>query len=403
MEEALHGLRVLDFSRVIAGPLLTENLALHGAIVVKVESAKSLDTLRISAPYKDNQFGINRSAYFTWYNANKYSLSLDLSHPKAIEVVRRLILWCDVVIENFGLGTSRKLGLTYEQLSTIKPDLIMLSSSNQGQTGPSAQATGYGFTLAALSGIANLTGWSDREPCQPFGAITDFLTPHLSTAALLGALDYHRRTGKGLYIDISQYESTVFLLSPVMLDREVNRNEFQRLGNRSSHAAPHGAFPCLGEERWCVIAVETEEEWRGLCEAMGKPELANDTRFNSFTGRKRNEDELDHVIANWTGEKSAEEVMVILQQAGIRAGVVQTPAELFEDQQFRHRGHYQVLEHREIGKHHYEMPAYRLSLTPGKLRAAAPLLGQDTEYVCREFLGTPDDEFLTLLKAGVFE
>ncbi len=402
-DKALQGLKVLDFSRVIAGPLLTQNLAIHGATVVKVESVKALDTLRVSAPYKDNVIGINRSAYFTWYNADKYSLSLDLRYPKAQMLVRRLVLWCDVIVENFGPETSEKFGLTYEKLSAIKPNLIMLSSSNQGQTGPAAHSTGYGFTLAALSGFTGLTGWGDREPCQPFGAITDFVAPYLGGTALLGALEYRRRTGKGLHLDISQYESAVYLLSPVMLGYTANGHEFQRMGNRSDYAVPHGAFPCLGKDRWCVIASETEAEWQALCKAMGKPELAQDPRFSSFENRKRNEDELEKILSEWTKSTTAEEVVTVLQGAGIRAGVVQNPAELFEDPQLEHRGHYQVLEHPEIGKHHYEMPAYRLSLTPGKLSQAAPLLGQDTEYVCKKFLGMSDSEFVELLNTGVFE
>lgn len=402
-EKALQGLRVLDLSRVIAGPLLTQNLAIHGATVVKVESVKALDILRVSAPYKDNKIGMNRSAYYTWYNADKYSISLDLRHPGAFDIIKRLVQWCDVAVENFGPETSQKFGITYEKLSAVKPDLILLSSSNQGQTGPAAQSIGYGFTLTALSGVTSLTGWSDREPCQPFGAITDFLAPYLGGVVLMSALEYRRRTGKGLHIDISQFESAVFLLSPTMLDYVVNGHEFERMGNRSKCASPHGAFPCLGEDRWCAIAVNSEDEWQTLCHVMGNPELAQDVRFNSLENRKRNEDELERIITDWTGKRNAEEVVATLQQAGVRAGVVQNPADLFEDPQLKHRSHYQTLEHPEIGKHYYEMPAYRLSLTPGKLSKSAPLLGQDTEFVCKKFLNLSDEEFVELLTTGVFE
>ena len=400
-EQAFDGLKVLDFSRVIAGPLATEYLAQLGATVVRAESSESLDTLRISAPYKESKVGVDRSGYFAAYNANKYSMSLNLRHSEATGVVKRLVEWCDVVVENFKPGTMQKFGLAYQELSKIKPDLIMLSTSNQGQTGRQATTPGYGFTLCALGGLTNLTGWSDRGPCHPFGALSDFTTPWLSLTALIAALEHRRRTGKGQFIDVSQYECGLFPLSPVLLDYTLNGHEVSRQGNRSSDAAPHGAYPCRGEDSWCAIAVESEPEWLAFCRAVGKPELATDARFCSLEKRKANEDELDNIVADWTGQRTAREVMEILQREGVAAGVVQSAADLFDDPQLKHRKHFQVLEHPEIGHHSYEMPAFRLSQTPLRLRTAAPCLGQHNEYVCKELLGMSDDEFVRLLNNGV--
>lgn len=400
-EQAFKGLKVLDFSRVIAGPLATEYLAQQGAVVVRAESTTSLDTLRISAPYKDGKVGIDRSGYFAAYNANKYSLSLNLRHPRAIEVVRRLVKWCDVVVENFKPGTMKKFGLAYPELRKIKPDIIMLSTSNQGQTGPQATTPGYGFTLCALTGLTNITGWNNREPCHPFGALSDFITPWLSLTALIAALEYRRRTGKGQFLDVSQYECGLFPLSPILLDYAVNGHEFSRQGNRCPDAAPHGDYPCRGDDSWCAIAVESEPEWLAFCKAIDKPELAADDRFCCLEKRKANEDELDNIVTDWTRQRTAKEVMEVLQQERIAAGVVQNAADLFDDPQLRHRKHFQVLEHPEIGQHSYEMPAFRLSQTPSRLRTAAPCLGQHNEYVCKELLGMSDDEFLQLLNQGV--
>jgi benzylsuccinate CoA-transferase BbsF subunit len=401
-KKAFEGLKVLDFSRVIAAPLATEYLAQLGATVVKIESAESLDTLRICAPYKDNKVEIERSGYFAAYNANKLSMSLNLLHPRAVEVIPRLVTWCDVAVENFRPGTMEKFGLTYQELTKIKPDLVMLSTSNQGQTGPEAKTPGYGFTLCALSGLTNITGWGDREPCHPFGALTDFITPWLGLTALIAALEFRRRTGRGQFLDLSQYECSLFFLSPMVLDYVANGHELNRQGNRCLDAVPHGAYPCQGEESWCAIAVENQQEWTTLCKIMGKPQLGDDPRFCSLEDRKSNEEKLDNIVADWTKQRTAREVMEVLQREGIAAGVVQNPADLFEDPQLKHRQHFRLLNHPEIGDHSYEMPAFRLSATPPTLETAAPNLGQHNEYVCKEFLGISDDEFVQLLNEGVF-
>jgi benzylsuccinate CoA-transferase BbsF subunit len=397
------GLKVLDFTWVAAGPILTQSLADHGAMVVRVESSTRPDILRMAPPYKDGKAGIDRSGYFARFNSDKYGVSLNLNHPRAASVIRRLVNWCDVVVENFTPGSMKTWGFDYEELRKLKPDIIMLSTSNQGQTGPHSHHPGHGGILTSLAGFTHLTGWDDREPCQPFGALTDFITPLLGTIALIGALEFRRRTGQGQYLDLSQYESSLLTLGPVMLDWFANGREAPRMGNRSPHTAPHGAYPCQGEDKWCAVAVESEAEWRALCQAMGQPALSDEPRFSSMEQRMQNQDALDELIAAWTSQRTAQEVMQTLQGQGVPAGVVQNPSEVLDDPQLRHRDVFHVLEHAEIGPHTYGMPPFHLSRTPAELRMPSPCVGQHNEYIYREVLGMPEEEFVELLVEGVLE
>jgi len=403
VSQAFEGLKVLDFSRVIAGPMASEYLALHGATVVRIESIHSPDVLRIALPYKERIPGINRSGYFSIYNANKLSMALDLGHPKAKDVVRRLVLWCDVVVENFIPGTMEKWKLSYSDLRKIRPDIIMLSSSNQGQGGPYSKFTGYGFTLVALSGYTNLTGWPDRLPCHPFGAVTDFAAGYLGSIAIIGALNYRRRTGKGQYLDISQYECGVYMLAPLILAYCTKGKEAGRVGNSGQYAAPHGAYPCKGNDRWCVIAVENDEQWQTFCAVMGNAEMARDSRFCTIEKRLENEEDLNAVVTGWSQMKTAEEVMELLQKGGVPAGVVSTPADLHDDPQLAYRQHFRELKHPEIGYHKYQAPPFRFSGAPTRFTSAAPCLGEHTEYVCTKLLGMRDEEFVQLLEEGALE
>lgn len=403
VQHVFSDIKVLDFTRVIAGPLATEYLAEYGATVIRVESSKSPDTIRVSAPYKDGKIGIDRSGYFASYNANKYSVSLNLEHPMSVNIVKRLVKWSDIVIENFSPKMARKLGITYEEFRKTKPDIIMLSSSSQGQTGPLSDVPGYGFSLCGLCGFTNLTGWRDREPCHPFGALTDFITPCINAISLIAALEHRRLTGNGQYIDVSQYESGLLFMMPQILDYIVNGHQLQRNGNRRPWCAPHGAYPCKGEDRWCAITVCNEQQWVSLCQVMGKPELATDMQFNSLDKRKANEDRLDDIISGWTSRLTAEEVMEALQKVGVPSGIVKTPVDIFEDPQLRYRQHFKMLEHPEIGYHSYEMSPFCLSATPASLQMPAPCLGQHNEYVYKELLEISEGEFAQLMAEGVFE
>lgn len=400
--QALKGVKIADFTWVGVGPMTIKHLADHGAEVIHIESATRPELLRTTPPFKDRTPGLNRSAYNACFNNNKYGLSLDMNHPRVKEVLRRLINWADIVAESFAPGTMAKWGMAYEDLVKIKPDIIMYSTCQQGQTGPRAKIAAYGAQLVSLSGFTHLTGWPDREPTGPYGPYTDTIAPLLGATAIMTAL-INRRTGKGTHIDLSQFEAGVFFLSPVMLDYTVNKRIAQREGNRCPYAAPHGVYPCGGDDRWCAITVFSDEEWQGLCQTMGQPELAQDPRFSTLLQRKRNEEELDRIISEWTSSLTAEGAMHLLQQAGIAAGVAQTNQDVQNDPQLAHRHFFWELDHTEIGKHSYEAPPFKLSKTPVELNKPGPCVGEDTEYVCTKILGIPDELFVELLLQGVLE
>ena len=395
---ALTGLRVADFTWSVAGPLTVKLMADHGAEVIHVESSTRPELLRVLPPYRDRQPGLNRSAYNACLNNNKYGLSLDMNHPRAKEVLQRLIHWADVVAENFSPGVMAKWGLSYEDLVRIKPEIIMFSTSQMGQTGPRARIGAYGTQLVSLAGFTHLTGWPDRDPTGPYGPYTDTTIPHVGVAAIMTALLRRRRTGKGAHIDISQFETALNFISPILLEYAISHRVTTRRGNRSSCGAPHGVYRCQGEDRWCAIAVFSDEEWEKLCQVMGRPELAAVPRFASFQQRQENENEIDRLISEWTAEQPAEKLMDMLQEVGIAAGIAQTGKDLLEhDPQLAHRRFFRELEHKEIGKHHYETPPFRLSKTPCELTRPGPCLGEHNEYVCRRILGFSDKEYDDLM------
>ncbi|MFC1954070.1 CaiB/BaiF CoA transferase family protein [Chloroflexota bacterium] len=403
-KQALEGLKVVDFGWVIAGPQVGIYFAHHGATVIRVESMHRVDVTRTSMPYKDNKPGINRCGVFDFFNSNKLGMGLNLSHPRGVEVAKRLVAWGDVVGENFAPGVMRKLGLNYEELKKVRPDIIMYSSSNLGQTGPEAGQPGLGVQLVSYSGFTSLTGWPDRMPVQPYGVYTDFPAPRLTVAAVLAALEYRRRTGKGQYLDISQMEAGIHFLAPAVMDYAVNRRVQTRNGNRCDYAAPHGAYPCKGDDRWCAIAVFSDEEWAALRQVMGNPGWARAAKLATLRGRKKHEDELDERLAQWTKDSMAEEVMEKLQAASVPAGVVKNAADIQDDPQLAYRHYFWSIEHPEIGMHHYDSAGgCILSKTPEEVEMPSPLLGQHTEYICREILGMSDAEFIDLLTQGVFE
>lgn len=402
-EQALQGVKVADFSWVITGPLATKYLADHGATVVRVESKSKLDLARAYIPYAGGIPGVNRCAFFAAYNSNKYSITLNLNHSEGIEIARRLIAWADLVIENFMPETMEGWGLGYEELKKIKPDIIMIRASMQGQTGPYASQPGFGTMMQASAGFTRLVGWQDRPPAGTAIPYTDFIAPWYIVIAALGALDYRGRTGKGQCIDLSQLEAAISFLSPAILDYTVNRRVQDPMGNCCPYAAPHGAYRCKGEDRWCAIAVFNDEEWKALVQVMGNPEWSQQTRFATLLGRKENEEELDRLVEEWTINYPPEEVMQVLQEAGVAAGLVENGKDLHQDPQLKHRHHFWLLKHPEMGVTAYDGPSFRLSETPAELNRAAPCLGEHTEYVCREILGMSDEEFVALLAEGVLE
>lgn len=401
--KALDGVVVINFGWVLAAPVTGKYLADLGATVIRVESIHRPDPLRVSSPYKDNVPGINRSGYYAFYNANNYSLTINLKHPKGIETAKKLVSKGDVVIENFTPGSIQRLGLGYEDLRQVKSDIIMLSLSMQGQTGPYASHPGFGGQLTGLTGFTHLTGWPDRHPLQLYAGVTDACTPSLAAASIIAALLYRRKTGKGQYLDLSQNEGSIQYLSPYLLDYFTSGRIADRFGNKCSHAAPHGAYPCKGEDQWCAIAVFTDKEWESFCNVMGNPECSQDPKFANLMGRKKNESALDELISKWTKERSPYEVMTLLQEEGVPAGVVKQPEELFDDPQLKYRGHFWYMDHPEIGNYPHLGESFQLSETVVKGRLPSPMLGEHNEYVCTRIIGMSDDEFTELVNAGVLE
>ena len=405
MEERrpLDGINVLDFSTVIMGPTVTRYLADHGATVVKVESMSHPEMTRTATPFAEKKPGINRSGYFATHNAGKLSIALDLNKPKAIAVAKRLVMWADIIIETFTPGIMKKWGLSYEDLKVIKPDIIMASSSLEGQTGPYSQHRGYGQISAAMAGWFELTGWPDGEPIGPYSAYADFIGWNYMLVSLLAALDYRSRTGKGQYIDQSHIESAAHFLAPSILDYNINGRTASRTGNRDPHSAPHGAYRCRGEDRWCAIAVTTDDEWEAFCKVIGNPDLTTEPRFATISARKGNEDELDKTVEEWTGNHTREEAMNLLQQAGVPAGIVENAEDIFHDPQLEHRKAFARLNHPEMGAYRISTACFRLSKCPNMPRSPAPLLGEHTELVLKEFACMSDEEIAELVIEGVLQ
>jgi len=400
-KQVFEGVKVAEFAWVAVGPQIGRTLAEHGATVVRIESHRRPDLLRLASPAKDFKPGIDRSAFFAMLNTNKYGISLDVSKPKGREIAKKLIKWADIVTESFSPGTMKSLGLDYEEAKKIKPDIIYVSTCMQGQYGPHAAHGAYGDQLAALSGFPALTGRPDGEPEMPPLAYTDWIAPWYVVTALIGALLRRRKTGRGMYLEQSQYEAGVAFLAQGILDYTVNGRIMNRMANRDPYAAPHGVYPCKGEDRWCAIAVFTDEEWKAFCEVIGNPAWTKGAKFATLPGRKQNEDELDRLIAEWTVNYTAEEVMTLMQAKGIPAGVVYTIGDVFSCPQMKHRQHFVCLDHPVIGRHAYHNEAIRFSKTPQDFYKAAPCLGEDNEYVYKEVLGLSDDEVADLLVEGV--
>ena len=400
-KQAFEGIKVADFSWAAVGPIVARELAEHGATVIHVESHRVPGLERLAGPFKDFKPGIDRGAFGMCYNTNKLGISLDLNKPKGQEVAKRLVKWADVMTDSMSPGTMAKWGLDYESARKIKPDIIYYSATLGGQYGPYAKFQGYGAQGAALAGMYSVTGWPDRSPAYIFGAYTDYIGPYFLVCALVAALDYRRRTGKGIYLDLSQWEAAINFLGPAILDYVVNGRIATRMGNRRPDAAPHSAYQCMGTDRWVAIAVHTDEEWKAFCKVIGEPEWTRDAKFATLLGRKRSEDELDKLVGEWTINHTPEEVMFQMQAAGVPAGVVQNCQDLFEDPQLKHRGHFQWLNHKVMGPVAHNAPAYQAFKTPCRLVKAGPCLGEDNRYVYKEILGYSDDDIADLLVEGV--
>lgn len=400
---SLRELKVLELSSGAAGPVAARYFAEQGATVVRVESSKRPDFLRILQLTPDSAHGLDGAPMFILLNPNKESVSVNLKTPEGIGLVERLVAWADVVLENFSPGVMERLGLDYESLRRIRPDLIMLSGCLFGQTGPQRAYPGFGGQGTAIAGFNHLTGWPDREPVGPYGTLTDSLAPRYAALAVAGALLERRRTGRGQYLDLSQIEAGVYSLSELVVRHGAEGEIPTRRGNGSEHAAPHGVYPCVGSDRWIAIAVLDDQAWRALRTAMGDPDWAREPGYTSAEGRLRHEDEIDSKLGEWTRGFEAPALMVKLQALGVEAGVVQTLEDLGEDPQLAHRGHFQEIEHVHLGAMRFERSGFRLSENPGGLDRPGPNLGEHNARVLGEYLGLDAAEIARLADAGALE
>jgi benzylsuccinate CoA-transferase BbsF subunit len=397
----LDGIRVADFCWAWAGPYGALQLAHLGAEVIRIESNTRMCPSRQIPPWAENERGINRAGYFNQYNQGKRSLTLDLKKPEGLTLAKQLIAKSDIVIENFAAGIMDKMGLGYEVLRAVKPDIIMISLSGYGATGPEKGYVSYGPPQVALSGMSSLTGYQDGPPRQAGFSYGDPNGGVHGTFAVMCALLHRAKTGEGQYIDLSQREACVMLLPEALMDYAMNGTQPSRSGNRDPYMAPHGVFRCRGEDRWVSIAVRNDDEWRRMCKVMGRAEQATDPRFAVLAARKENEDALEQTVTAWTQERSADEVTRSLQQVGIAAYPSLDGKDMLANPHVTARGFFVELEHPEVGKRRHLGIPWKMSRTPCEVRRPAPCLGQDTEYVLEEILGLNHAEIASLKKREV--
>jgi benzylsuccinate CoA-transferase BbsF subunit len=398
----LDGVKVLDLSWVMVGPVSARVLADLGADVVKVESAKRIDPLRTLGPFKDGQSGPERSLSWHNLNAGKRGLTLNLKHPGAVKAVCRLAGWADIVLESFTPRALRGMGLGYAELAAVNPRLIMLSTSLYGQTGPWAESTiGVGTMGAAAAGATYLIGWPDRVPTGPFGPWTDAVTPRFAVATMLAALHHRNRTGEGMYIDLSQAEAGLQFLTPALMEFAVNGSVPQRRGSRAPLRVPGGVYPCRGEDRWIAIDASADGPWRALVDLAG-PALA-DPRFATLVGRLRHRDEVDAALAAWTRDQDAQDLEHRLQAHGIPAHVASRAADLAEDPHLAAAGHMRPIEDPVIGHGMIEGPRFRLTRTPAAPTRRGPLIGEHTSEILTTLAGFSEAEVADLAAAGALD
>ena len=397
----LAGIRIADFTWVWAGPFATLQLAHLGAEVIRVETQHRVCVTRRLPPFADGKAGTNRSGYYNQYNQGKKSFSLNLKNPAALEIAKKLVAVSDVVSENFAAGVMTRMGLGYEVLRQIKPDIIMISMSGYGATGPESSYVSYGPAQAPLSGLSSLTGFPGLPPMHVGFSYGDPNGGLHGAFAVLAALMHRERTGEGQYIDLSQLETSIAVLGEGVLDQVMNGAAPPRIGNRDPYMAPHGLFRCQGEDRWVSIVVADEKEWHQLCKGMDRPELATDPRFASHADRKQNEDALEKELTAWTKTLTDEEATRRLQAIGVAAFPALNNKNLAEDQHMRSRDFFVELTHPEVGIRQHAGIPWVFSDTPRHVRNPAPCLGQDTDEVMQNVLRYSPEEIAALKERGV--
>ena len=397
----LDGVRVADFTWVWAGPLATMQLAHLGADVIRVESSTRPDTVRALPPYWQEQAGPNRSGYFNQYNQGKRSVLLNLKTSEGLALAHDLVRQADIVADNFSGGAMARLGLGYDDLKAIKPDIIQISMSGLGQDGPFARYVAYGPTQVPTIGLASLTGYPGGGPREVGLSYGDPNAGLNAAIALLAALRHRDRTGEGQYIDMSQWEAAVPLVAEGLLTYQLTGAQPPRMGNRDQQEAPQGVFRCAGEDEWLAVSCWSDAEWRALATAIGRADLHDDPGLASRAGRKAREQELEAAIAAWAATQDRFAAAETLRAAGVPAQAVLTTQDVVNDPLLAERGFWSDQQHAEIGLSRHAGIPWRFSGTPLSVRRASPCVGQHTDEVLRDLLQQSDAQIAALREAGV--
>ena len=401
----LEGVRILEMGQLIAVPHAVKMLADMGAQVVRMESHARLEGYRASAFY-DNDPGAawwNRGANFHEQNRNKLGLTLDLSRPNALDTLKELISQCDVFIENFTPRVMRNFGLEYDDLRKLRPDIVFVSSTGYGFTGPWSAFGAIGPTTEAASGLCHSTGYRDCPPELAEMPYTDYTAAEHTVYAIMAALIHRARTGQGQFVDVSQAQAASATAPETLMDYTINGRITERIGNRHPYMAPHGFYRCEGADDWIAIAVSRDDEWAALCETLDAPALRDDARFADAPARWRHRAALDDALAAYTAGWQHSDLAARLQAAGVPAGAVLNNAGLLFDPHLTERGFYEVLAHHPdaaMPPLPYSGRPWKFAGAPDTPRKAAPLLGEHNRYVLRDMLGKSEADVATMAENG---
>jgi benzylsuccinate CoA-transferase BbsF subunit len=397
----LQGIRVADFTWLWAGAYSTGLLALLGAEVIKIESMSRADPTRSMTFTLGTAFeGLEESFAFNSINLNKLSVKLNLKRPEAVELAKRIVRISDVAASNMRPGAMASLGLSYDDLKEIKPDIVALSSSAFGSDGPFRSYGGYAPGFACGSGLANVTGYADATP-NPMTGSTDLLAAVTGAFSIVAALNHRRQTGRGQHIDASSVECQAVLAGDALMEYLVNGRVQTRQGNQDKIMAPHNCYRSRGDDKWVSIAVSTPEEWAALCDVLGNPAWTQDDRFADAYRRWNNRDELDALVTSWTVEHMHREATEMLQKAGVAAMPSLSNEELSSDPQFEHRGMATTVDHPVMGEQAVFGLPWRFSKSFAPVKKASPIMGESNDYVFGELLGLSADEIQHLMDEGI--
>ena len=405
MQSGLTGVRVLDLGMFLAGPYCGKLLADMGAQVIKIESAHHPDPLRENArgifPNADpGERPWNRSGMINDRNRGKLGITLDLAHPEGRRTFLQLVAISDVVLENFRVGAMDNLGLGYEELRRINPNIVLASLTSQGSTGPERSYRSYGPVIAQLSGLMSITGYPDDDrPVLPI-AIPDCLASFLAVGLIGSALLWRRRSGEGVHIDLSQRETTSSAIGEYLMDYSINGREPGVEGNARPPSAPCGVFRCSGPNDWIAIAVRSSAEWKGFCHAIDRDDLKDHPNYATPQMRWTHREELKELIEGWTSDQEKYQAMRRFQAAGVPSGVVANSRDLYGDPQLAARGLFEMSHHPEAGTHTYPGRPWKMVHTAHTVPGPAPCLGEHNNYVYQELLGLSDPYLADLREVG---